>query len=162
MAEENKEWSKAFTAFKEFKDAVMADPANAAEGTHTFKQKDGTEVELPNKNYNVSNFQNYKTKEGKDMSSFTISKFGAEQVKINLSKNGVLASAEYTNWTGVEKGALPAEKEFVGKDFEKLSGLIKDPLLKDICAKLDWTKVQGEVQQTAEAAAPEAEDDKEM
>ena len=136
MAE--KEWSKKFAAYKEFKDAVYADPANRAEGTH--KSKDGTK-DLPNLNYSVNDFKDRKDKDGKaDGAEFTISKFGAESIKFVLAESGTLRGAEYTNWTGVEKGGLPKEQEWVGKDVDKLNSLIKDPVLKDMAAKMDWSK----------------------
>ncbi len=141
MAEEKKEWTKAFTAFKEFKDLINAAPENQAGGTHTVETKDGQSRELPNLNYTVGNFKDKKDKEGKaDGAEFTMSKFGGESIKFVLAESGTLRGAEYVDWTGVEKGGLPKEKEWVGKDFDKLSGLIKDDTLKALAGKMDWTK----------------------
>ena len=149
---ENKEWSKAFTAYKEFKDAVVNDPANKAEGTHTFTQKDGKVLELPNLHYTVSKMEDYMDKEGKTNHSFTVGKFGAENIKFVLADSGSLRGAEYLDFTGVEKGQkLPEDrKTWVGKDFDKLSGLIKDPLLKDIAGKMDWTKAADKAKEEVE------------
>ena len=153
MAEEKKEWSKAFTAFKEFKDAVYADPANLAGGTHTVS-KDGVDKEVPNLNYSVYGFKNIKKEDKADGAEFTMGKNGGEAIKFVLAESGTLRGAEYVNWTGVEKGGLPKEKEWVGKDFEKLSGLVKDPVLKDLAGKMNWEKV-GDKTQEAEAAEPD-------
>ncbi len=142
MAEEKKEWSKAFTAFKDFKDAVYADPANLAGGTHAIEGKDGESREVPNLHYSVYGFKNRKDKEGKaDGAEFVMGKRGGESIKFILANSGTLRGAEYVDWTGVaDKGALPKEKEFVGKDLDKMNGLIKDPVLKSLAAKMDWTK----------------------
>ncbi len=148
MAEEKKEWSKAFSAFKGFKDAVYADPANQAGGTHTVQGKDGSEREVPNLNYSVYGFKDKKDKDGKaDGAEFTMGKNGGEAIKFVLAESGALRGAEYVNWTGVEKGALPKEKEWIGKDFDKLSGIVKDPVLKDLAGKMNWTKAADKSQE---------------
>ncbi len=153
MAEEKKEWSKEFTAFKEFKDLINAAPENQADGTHTVENKDGQTRELPNLHYTVGNFKERKDKEGKaDGAEFTMSKFGGESIKFVLAESGKLRGAEYIDWTGVEKGGIPKEKEWIGKDVEKLNSLVKDPVLKDLAAKMDWSKAPAK---EAEAEAEE-------
>lgn len=140
MENEKKEWSKAFTTFKEFKDAVYADPANRAEGTHTVEVK-GESKELPNLNYTVGDFKDLKDKDGKaNGAEFTMKKFGGESIKFVLAESGKLRGAEYVNWTGVEKGGLPKEKEWIAKDTDKLNSLVKDPVLKDLASKMEWSK----------------------
>ncbi len=153
MAEEKKEWSKVFTAFKEFKDAVHGDPANQPGGTHTVK-KDDKEFEVPNLSYSVYGFKDRKDKEDekkRDGAEFVMGKNGGEAIRFILANSGALRGAEYVNWTGVAKGGQPQEKVWVGKDFEKLSSVVKDPLLVQLASKLDWTKAADKEQ------APEAE-----
>jgi len=122
---EEKKWSKSFTAMKNFSDEVRAAEANKGENGKSL--------------YSVYGFKNYKDKEGYSCAEFHLGKPGAENLKFVLTGSGTLRGVEYVDWTGVEKGNPPANKAFVGKDFEKLSGMVKDPLLTDLAGKFDWS-----------------------
>lgn len=137
----DKKWSASFTAMKEFSDAVKAVEAN--------KTADGKSA------YSVYGFKNTEDKEGKKGAEFILGKNGAENLKFILAASGSLRGVEYVDWTGVEKGNPPANKVFVGKDFEKLSGLVKDPLLTELAGKFDWSYAKAKEDVEAEVEEPE-------
>ena len=142
MADE-KNWSASFTAMKNFSDQVKA--------VETNKTAEGKSI------YSVYGFKNFEDKEGKKCAEFHLGKSGAEDLRFILAASGTLRGVEYTDWTGVEKGNPPAGKEFVGKDFSKLAGIVKDPLLTGLAGKFDWSYAKDKETEAPEAEAEEIE-----
>lgn len=118
--------SKAFEAYKAFKDEVYREGARKnAEGKYIITV--GNLKPVLDKDNNATTDQ-----------SFFVNSRSNEAVVITLTRNGVMKHAAYIDFDK-EKGK---QRTFLGKDFRALEGIVKDPLLALAAAKLSWEKVQ--------------------
>ena len=137
--------SKAFEVYSDFRKAVKENSPKIEvtdkDGNKAMKQ----EYYLSDLKRNV-----YNDKDGKEVPTedFYLNGRKGESIAFQLSINGVLRNATIFH--------TDKSRDFVGKDFSLLSEKVTDKGLADLASNLDWTKVQGKIQEQ-EADGPELE-----
>lgn len=129
--------SKAFDTYTQFRDQVKEQTPHTADGKDIIT---------------VSSLKpSVKSKTGDQV--FYLNSKSNESILFTISGGGKLKSATY-----IDKDAEKGEKRnFIAKDYEKLTSVVKDPALAKIAAALDWTKAE---QKEAPVQEEEAEAEK--
>ena len=127
-----------FNAVKDFSEKVRANTTKTAEGKNEYYTTNAKKNE-------------YDTKAGDHVEEylFSLRNHQQEEIQFSLSKNGIMRNATYLDWENAE-GRGPKKKEFLGKDIDKLDGIVRDGGLKNMAAEMNWDMAPSKEQEAEE------------
>ena len=124
---EKRKWSRAFESYmNNFVSVVKNAPENTVgpDGKQVFYFADFKT--FPTKNSLVKN------------STFELKGHCDEAVRFKINQAGTFLGAEYIDFGRMEDGK--PHVEYVGKDADKLAGLMKNDVFKGLVSRFDWSK----------------------